>query len=248
MSILARIGLRKAQSVGRAITDAIIKLDPDTATDAQIDELDAQFRDLSFQLAQSEQALNREEQEAVAAQTTFERKKKAAQILQRQADEATDAGKKAQLESSLDKLLDELEGMKADVDREKQEAEDAKALRDQLQETTKAMADNLKQVRGALTQAKRRMQQAEAKEAAAVKSAEVAEQLAGIKKTGSKFNTVLTALDEAAAQHEAAASAATARANLLRPASEGDANIEAALREAEGAPPKADRTARLAAL
>lgn len=248
MNLLARMGYKKLGQVGEAITTSIINLDPDTATEAQIDELDAKFKEMSIQLEEANQSLKKEQAEAINKQKEYDKKKAAAMLLQQKAADATDPDLKASLEKSLSTIVGELEEMKADVAREKQEADDALALRDQLNEATEAMAKNLKEVRGALEQAKHRNRAAAAREVAAERSAEVAAQLAGIKQSGSQFNKVLNTLNKTADRHEAAANAAATRANLLKPASSNDANIEAAMREAGGEPPKADLAARLANL
>ncbi|MFA5020832.1 MAG: hypothetical protein WC517_02105 [Patescibacteria group bacterium] len=155
MSIVARIFGKKIKGLGQALTDQIILLDPKTASEAQIDELDANFQQLSLQLAEAEQSLTREQQEADAIETNYNRKVTAARILGNKAETATDLAEKDKFNASLEALLNEIEKMQSDVEREKAEAVDARNLRDQLNETTRAMAENLKSVRSALKSAER---------------------------------------------------------------------------------------------
>lgn len=246
--IIARIFGKKLEQAGNAVTTAIINFDPETATEAQLAELESQLRKMSLQLAEAEQNCQREMAEAVAAQKNFELQRAAAEKINEKMIATTEPDKKASLETSLGNLLDGLEALQADVIREQAEADDAKALYDQLKEAVTLMANQLKDARRVMEQAARDVQRAVAKKKSAEAQAEAAKVMAGIREKGSKVNTVLDAMRNKADSLNREAAAASTEASLLKPATAGDENIEAALREVRGQAPKADLASRLAAL
>ena len=142
--------------------------------------------------------------------------------------------------------------MKPDVDREAQEAEEAKQMMNELTVFVEESAATLKDARARLDHAKSEMRRAELDKERAEKHARTAEVLAGIKQGSGTFNIALDAMQKKADQSRIKADAANTRSSLLTPTKpeQDDANIAAALAKASGktAPESTSISERLAAL
>ena len=145
-----------------------------------------------------------------------------------------------------------LEQMKPDVDRNRQEAEEAKQMMNELTVFVEESATTLKDARARLDHAKSEMRRAELEKERAEKRARTTEVLAGIKKGSGTFNVALDAMQKKAEQSRIRADAANTRSSLLAPTKpeQEDANIAAALAKASGksAPETGSISERLAAL
>ncbi len=240
MSFLGKLFNQHIKNLGDAVTEKIVAFDPETATEAQIAELDDAFKKGSLQLAKAREELDRESKEAEAITALYDQRMKAAELLQTQAnDPAVSAEKKTALDSSLMKMVSMLESMRSDVEREKREADDAKAYLNEMTAHVEEMALNLKSARATLDQAKRDMQRAEEEKKRAIERSDAAEVLAGIKKQGGQLNTALGVMRKRAEEAHLQAQAAEARTSLLKPTQheQDDPNIAAAMSQASGAAP-----------
>jgi hypothetical protein len=251
MSFFTSLFKKHAENVFTEVQQFIVTLDPETATEAQIEEFNKKLTQASEELAKAKLDYQKEQKEADAIVALYNQRLKAAEILQSRLATATDQDKAA-LESSLGSLVGMIEGMTAEVDREKQEADDAKSIMDELLKFVEESAETLKQARQRLQHSQNEMKRAELDEKRAQQRAERAEMLAGIKKGGDSFNVALTAMERKTQQSRIKADGANTRASLLKPTDkeQGDSNIKAALAEAAGKPVSSSLsvTERLAAL
>ena len=175
----------------------------------------------------------------------------AAEQLQSQANAATDPARKASLEKSLTTLVDMLEKMAPDVEREKQDAVDAKGFLEMLESAYQDAGGKLKAARSELERAQRDMARAAQQKQTAEQQAEAARRAAGLVQTTSSLTVALKTMQDVAAKDLASADAAMAKARLLKPSKpeQDDANIAEALAAASGKPPApTSLTDRLAAL
>jgi len=229
----------------------LVKLDPETATEAQIDALLKDFDDMSLEVAKAQNEYAKEQKEADAIQALFDQRLKAAENLQAKMVAATDEATKASFEKSLMALLEQIEEMKLDVEREKAEALDAKNLYEDMKATIEAFAKQLQNTRKQIEAAKRAMKSAEAQRARAEMREATALSASGLKTSANELNTVLGAMNSLADKEKTAAMAADQRARLLTPTNieKDDDNIAAAMAEVSGAPAKSQSIEeRLAAL
>ncbi|MCE5333596.1 MAG: hypothetical protein LLG06_03305 [Desulfobacteraceae bacterium] len=230
----------------------LVTLDPETATEAQIAEFSDQLRKASEELARARAGYQKEQKEANEIQMLYNKRLQAATILEAQAAEAADPGQKASIQASLEKMINMLESMAPDVEREKRDAEDAKQLMDELTGFVEESARALKEARSRLDHAKSEMRRAELEQQRAEKRAKTAEVLAGIKKSGGTFNVALDAMQKKADESRVKADAATTRSSLLTPTNveQDDTHIAAALAKASGQPEPGTQSIseRLAAL
>jgi flagellar motor protein MotB len=129
LGFLAAFSKKQMQGVGDSLTRAIVAWDPETATDAEIEEMIAELDKITVEAGKAKADFDREQKEADAARQNYDRYISAADILEGQMKTSQTSGdlvKASDIQSSLDKLLDELEQLKPELERETQEAAEAK--------------------------------------------------------------------------------------------------------------------------
>ncbi|HTI83811.1 MAG TPA: hypothetical protein VL614_25450 [Acetobacteraceae bacterium] len=241
----------KADKVVNAGIEALVRWDPQGATEAELRTMEQRLDELGMQVARARQNYDREEKEAEAIQALSRQRLAAAEALQDHANSEPDTTRKAELQKSLATLLDMMEKMAPDLERETQEAGDAKQFLEQIEAVYANAGGKLKTARGELERAQRDMARASYKREAAEQQAEAARQAAGLSQSTSSLNIALKAMNESATRDLASADAAAAKAKLLAPTSpeKEDPNIAAAMAAASGTGPAPVGTAnRLAAL
>lgn len=229
------LGVKTDQAVNAGV-EALVRWDPQAATEAELRTMEQNLDELGLQVARARQEYDREEKEAEAIQATAKQRMAAAEQLQAQVNAATDPAMKANLEKSLGILVDLLEKMQPDIERETKQAADAKSFLEMLEGTYAEAGGKLKAARGALEQAQRDMARAAQEKETAERQAEMARQAAGLTQSTSGLTIALKTMQDAAAKDMQSADAAAAKARLLRPSKpeQDDPNIAAALAAASG--------------
>lgn len=235
MANLVGVKFNKAAQAG---VEALVRWDPKSASEAELRTMEQHLDDLGREVALARQSYDRENKEAAAIQALSHQRMAAAEQLQAQVEAASDPARKASLESSLGTLVTMLEQMAPEVDREKQEAADAKDFLQMLEQTYAEAGGKLKTARSALEQAQRDMGRAAQQREQADRQAEAARRAAGLASTTSSLTVALKAMQEAAAKDRVTADAQLSKAKLLRPTvpEQDDPNIAAALAQAAGKP------------
>ena len=241
----------KGQQLGQDIVKAIVELDPEGASKAQIDQMARDLDAAGGTIQRLRADLDRETREADEITARYEQMLAAAEVLQRKLD-APDVADRAGIEASLAKLVGQLEALEPDVAAEKRDVDQVKALMSEAEAAYRAKAEALVGARQSLERAKRDMQRAVQEQERAVEKAQRAAEVAGLREGGVSGLTVATdamnrRADEARARAGAAKLKAETLASLSRPDA-GDPHIEAALKEAQGGGAGgsiADRLARL---
>ncbi|MGE5269857.1 MAG: hypothetical protein ACM3JG_09330 [Thiohalocapsa sp.] len=244
------LGVKADQAVNAGI-EALVRWDPQGATEAELRTMEQHLDELGLQVARARQSYDRERREADAIQTLAHQRLAAAESLRDQVNGSSDPARKADLEKSLTTLLDLMEKMAPEVHREAQDAEDAKAFLEQLEAAYADAGGKLKTARNQLERAQRDMARAAQRREVAEQQAEAARRAAGLSQTTSSLNIALKAMNENAARDLASAEAAAAKARLLAPThpEKEDPNIAAAMAAASGQEPAPVGVAnRLAAL
>ncbi len=251
---LRSFGKEKLSQTGELLTQAIVSWDPETASEAEIQEMIRELDKITVEAGKAKAMFEKEKAESEAAIKNYDRHLAAAELLQKQYEEAQSAGdqtKAAELEQSLNKLLQKLEELQPEVEREKREAEEAQAYYEEIKQLAELTAQKVKTARAQLERAQRDMKMAEIERKRAADRALRSEQLAGLKKQSSSLGVALAAMNKKAEEARAAASASDMKAKLLTPEKESqDKYIEDALKEASGEKPQANLSIaeRLAAL
>ena len=244
------VGVKTDRAV-QAGVEALVRWDPQAATEAELRSMEQHLDELGLQVAQARAAYDRERQEATTIKALLNQRMAAAEQLENQRTIEFNAERKASLEKSLGTLLDMVEQMTPDVERETQDETEAQDFLATLEKTYAEAGAKLRAARSQLERARRDMGRAEQRREMAERQAEAARQAAGLTTTTSSLNTALKAMQDAAAKDLMAAEAAGAKARLLTPTQpeKDDPNIAAALAAASGtqATPQT-LSARLAAL
>ena len=244
------VGVKTDQAANAAI-EAIVRWDPKSATEAELRTMEEHLDKLGMQVAQAQQAFEKENKEARVIQDLSQQRMLAAERLQTQAASETDPSRKGELERSLATLVGMLEEMAPEVDREKEEARDAEEFLKMLRQTYDGAGGKLKNARAELNKAQRDMGRASQQRDMAQQRAEAARQAAGLSGATSSLSVALKAMQDAAAKDLAQASAQNAKAKLLAPSQpeKEDRNIADAMAAARGQGPSPTSLGdRLAAL
>lgn len=207
MSFFQRYGIQKAKDLLNTLGAAIVKFDPEGATEAAISEIEAKFDKLNQAYSVSKQEYEREQKEYQSISDLYKQRLAAAEYLQKDPSKA----------EALDQLVSVVEAMLPDIEREKQEADDAKQDMERLAELVKQFAEKLKSARHTVEQAKKTMQRAERQKESAQDNAAAASMAAGLSKSSSNLSTALEHMENLAQQARADADAADRKAHLLKP-------------------------------
>lgn len=235
MGIFGKFAKRKAEKINQDFKVALLKADFDTMTEAQLDELEETLNDATKELADAKRSFDKEVAEADQIEAAYQKKLKAAELLEAKVAAEENPDTKASIEASLTSLLAGLEEMVPEVEREAQEADDAKRDVEELTELVNTAASNLKNARKRLTGMKRELDRAERDEAKAKKRADNAAVIAGIKKQTDSMGGVFDTLQGEIDKKKTSAESARIKAESLRTVkTEEDPHIAAALAEASG--------------
>jgi DNA repair exonuclease SbcCD ATPase subunit len=229
------VGVKTDQAVNSAV-EAIVRWDPQSATEAELRAMEQQLDILGRQVAEARMAFDKEKREADTIQTLSQQRMAAAEQLQHRLETETDPARKAELERSLLTLVSMLEGMAADVDREKQDAVDAAEFLHSLEDTYQQAGQKLKSARDELNRAQRDMGRAAQQRDMAERRAEAARQAAGLSGATSGLTVALKAMQDNASRNLVSAEAANAKARLLAPTrpEQDDPNIAMAMAQVQG--------------
>jgi DNA repair exonuclease SbcCD ATPase subunit len=236
--IRSLVGVKTDQAVQGAV-EALVRWDPKAATEAELRTMEQHLDQLGRQVAEARQAYGRERREADAITSLSNQRMAAAEQLENRIQAEADPAHKAELERSLGTLVGMLEQMAPEMEREKQDADDAADFLQMLEDTYAQAGQKLKSARDALNRAQRDMGRAEQQRDVAERRAEAARQAAGLSSATSGLSVALKAMQDNAERNLAAAEAANAKARLLQPTrpEQDDPNIAAAMAAASGASP-----------
>lgn len=246
---LSRVGKKQAGNALESFTQAVVAFDPETASEAQISLMEEELDKLGKRVGKAEMDVKKDHEETQALLTQYDRYLAAAERLEGQL-EGVEEGQRSTLEESLEKLVAELERLNPEIERERQEDQEAEAFATELRQAYDVAAEKLKQAQVQLKQAQRKMEQARMKKERALERAEGVRQAAGLSSSLGGLDTALNAMEKETEKAET-----TSRAAELKIGAFGqteitdDPNISAALEAAEKpALPASSTRDRLAAL
>lgn len=247
-SFVSNFSKVKTEKVGQSVVQALASWDPETASKAELEQMEKHLNKLVQEVAEARQIYRKEQEEADAINKLYSQRLQAAEILQKQLE--ADPGN-TEVDEALNALVGELEEMQPEIEREEQEAVEAREFMEELEAVAKASAEKLKTAKKALSKAVQDMKRAKVKEERAKDRAERATKLAGLRDETDQLGSALSAMQKNAAEHTAKADAANMKAKLLSVGTTDKKNdlIAAAMKEASGAgAPSASVKDRLAAL
>ena len=149
-------GTGKADEALSEFVAAVDAFDPHTASKAEVMMMQAELSKLAARLAETEVEVEREHQETIALETTYDRYLDAARSLERAAAATNDMGRRIEIEASLIKLIDRLERLNAEISREQHDDRDAEVwackLRNSLNDLTRKLDNAEGDLRGSCSQ------------------------------------------------------------------------------------------------
>lgn len=250
LSFLKHLSIAGGAQMAQTITTELVKLAPETASLAQLGQMEEDLDKVGKLISDLRKELGEEQAAYDAVNGRYTQMMTAAEGLQAQIDTASDPGKKAGLETSLGNLLGKIEEIVPELDSTKHEVEETRAA---LVETEKAYGEKAKALttsKAELTRAKNDMHRAELEEQRAEARAERARTVAGLANNGTDLTTATNVFKSAAAQSRANAQTHDLKAKALRQsdAITEDPNIAAAMAAAAGTTSSLPVKDRLAAL
>lgn len=208
----------KASNAKNNLTEMLAKWDPETATEAEINTMYDEFVKLSKKAEQARQSMDKEKTEAKNIENSYNKKLQILDVLQNRKAEAENSGNTEELEEivvAMNELLDSLEELKPEVEREVEEAKEAEQYFNELSEAVQNLGSKIKTARKTIENAKKRMQRAELTAKKAKEREERAKELAGLKSAANSTGVAFDALTRAAEKMEADAKAADSRSKVL---------------------------------
>lgn len=234
---------QKVGSGFEALVEGLVSLDPNGATEAQLDLMDEDLKKAAKKFAKLSQDKQKELKEAAEAKTLYEQAKRAAQIINNKMQ--SDPSTAANLEPKLIRLIEDTENKKASWQKEQLEADNITKLVEMLEQIVEQKHDAIEKARSALKAGKTAMQMAEAKQSAHAMQQEIE----AMSQNGpSTLNVALSAMQKKAADIDAEVAASEKLASLKKKSDVfEDDDIKAILAEAEGTK-EVDLASRLADL
>jgi chromosome segregation ATPase len=248
---LKSYGTGKANSAANTAVEALVRWDPQGASEAQLREMERHLDALGIEVAKAKADADGKARELASANALLQQRIAAADTLQKQIEATADAAQKAAVEKSLESLLKLAETQGGEVEQLKSDAAEAEAFCSQMQAAYQEAGLKLKGAKGELDRAQHDMERARREHEAAERQAEAARLAAGLAKTPDSLHVATDAMAAATAKERQAAEAARAKAQLLAPSKPEaeDPNIAAAMAAASGKPSApATMAERLAAL
>lgn len=245
INLFKNYGTEKVKKIDDAILMTMAKWDPKGMSEAEIKTKEQELEQISIEAINARNEFVREKQEYEIIKKNFSLLMAASERIQARIVTETNPAVKSSLEESLTKAIQELEKMSPELDREKQEAEDAEHYLNEVSDAMKNMAAKLKTSRAEFQTAIRDMKNAAISEQRARDKEAMEKRLAGITETGSS-GSALAAMKKAASEAKNRAEAAKSRLELLRPTEiKKDQNILDALNEVNPAQPSRTIAERL---
>jgi septal ring factor EnvC (AmiA/AmiB activator) len=231
------LGIKGGQAA-EGVVKAIVNLDPDAATQADLRVMAEDLDKAGKAIAQLRGELAQEQRELDAIGRQYNELMAAAELIQKKIDDpATQAPQKEGLQKSLAGLVDRMEHMVPEIDRDKKEVADTQSLVAEAEAAYREKADALGNAKAALEHSKHDLERARLEEERARQKAEQAEVLAGLKRSPTSSLTVaLDAMQKTAAQARERAEASTMKATALGHAKDAasDQNVAEALAQVRG--------------
>jgi hypothetical protein len=239
MGIFARLLGKQVENVHDAATTALINADPESALEVDREALQAQLQKLSFEVVTAKQKLAKEIEEQKLAEVLVEQELKAARILLGKGDEASKV--------SAAKLLGKIEADKTRLEQEAADVVEAQKALDEWQSALDEVHSRFENFQREADTTMRQLDLAKAQKQHADADQERQELLKGFT-AHHGVNSALGALKQNAQKMSAQAEAQRSLVEMSRPATDKDAGIQAALKEAAGLPTNESLEEQLARL
>lgn len=240
------------EKIVRNLTDAVVDLDPKTASEAQLKAMESSLDDVGKKVTEIRTAAQADRTEATGCQARFDRMNLAANALNARFAAETDPAKKDALQKSLEGLLTSLESLKSELDADLDRAKIGEQQLAELEAIYQEKAAEWKSAKATLEHAQRDMEMAKVDQQRAAEQAERAAEIAGLRDGKVEgVNAALSSMTRQTAEAKAQAETLRMKTGALTHADTGsmdDPNVLAALAAVTPAPSTQSFADRLAAL
>ncbi len=234
-----------------ALTTAMVKMAPETATAAELANMEQDLDTAGKLISRLQRELTDERHAYDSINSRYTQMMGAAENIQHQIDAATDDAAKAPLQTSLASLVAKIEEMVPELDRDKKDIDSTQALLTESETAYQAKATALTGAKAKLVSARHDMEHADLEEERAKEHAETARTVAGLStSSGGGINVALDAMNRSATQTRDRAAALDMKAKALTGATtaENDPIVAAAMAAASGTTASSSVADRMAAL
>ncbi len=236
-SFLQALAGVKGEQLGQDIVEALVALDPESASQAQLEEMEKDLDKAGAVIQKLSADYDRERREYDAVKKRYDQLLAAAEVMQRKLDNPATPDKGG-IEASMAKLVTQLEQLQPEVAAEQKDVDEVRALIDQAQTAYREKAEALTKAKQELERAKRDMVRATQEQERAAEKAQRAAEVSGLRSNKASGLTVATdamrrRTDEARAVAEAAKLKAETLGALANP-NTTDPHIADALKEVQG--------------
>ncbi len=232
---LKHYGMSKAADVLDEFASAVVAFDPKAASKAQVALMEAELGKLGNRLAEAEMELQREHRETEELRRSYDQYLQAAQILEAKLSDAEDPAAASETEASLAKIIDKLEQLKPEIEREEREDEEVEAWRRELRRAFEELAQKIRRANAELKTAHRQMDMARLQKERALEQDRRAKEAAGLTSSIGGLSVALDSMNQETSRIRAEAETLKLKAGLLQTETlDTDPNIAAALAAARG--------------
>jgi chromosome segregation ATPase len=242
----------KGDSAAAGFVKALVQLDPESATIADLRTMEQDLDKAGRMIAKLRADLAHEQTEFDSIAGQYHELMAAAELLQKRiADPATSAAQKQSLNASLASLVQKIEHMAPELDRDRKDVEDTRALLSEAERVYQQKAEALTSAKKNLDSARHDLQRATLEEERSAERARQAAAVAGLGASPTSGLTVaLNSMQQSAQEARQRAEAMNMKAQALSSLKDAaaDQNVAAALAEVRGTTSNLSLSERLSAL
>ena len=242
----------EGNSAAAGVVKALVQLDPDSATIADLRTMEQDLDNAGRMIAQLRADLAHEQTEFDSIGGQYHELMAAAELLQKRiADPGTPDVQKQSLNGSLASLVAKIEHMAPELDRDKKDVESTRALLSETEAVYQQKAEALTNAKKNLASARHDLQHARIEEERSAERARQAAAVAGLRTSPTSGLTVaLNIMQQSAQEARQRAEAMNMKAQALSHLQEAtdDQNVAAALAEVRGTAANKGLSERLSAL
>src|SRR5215472_8447158 len=242
----------EGDNAAAGVVKALVQLDPESATVADLRTMEQDLDKAGRMIAKLRADLAHEQTEFDLIGGQYHELMAAAELLQkRTADPSTPEVQRQSLNESLSSLVQKIEHMAPELDRDKKDVEDTRALLSEAEAVYQQKAEALTNAKKNLESARHDLQHARIEEERGAERARQAATVAGLRSSPTSGLTVaLNVMQQSAQEARQRAEAMNMKAEALSHLKEAtaDQNVAAALAEVRGTAPTNSLSERLSAL
>ena len=242
----------KGDSVAAGVVKALVQLDPESATVADLRTMEQDLDNAGRMIAKLRADLAHEQTEFDSIGGQYHELMAAAELLQRRiADPGTVEAQRQSLSVSLASLVQKIEHMAPELDRDKKDVEDTSALLSEAEAVYQQKAEALTNAKKNLDSARHDLQHARFEEERSAERARQAASVAGLATSPTSGLTVaLNSMQQSAREARQRAEAMNMKAQALTSLKDAaaDHNVATALAEVRGTTSSLSLSDRLSAL